>query len=240
MTCRYCGHNKKLIKAHVIPEGFFRSMREGERAPLLLKQNDYARRSPIGVYDSNILCEDCESIFGPCDEYAQGLLAADLKDFEPITDGVQILGWRVLAYRYDLLKLFFMSLLWRASVSEMPFYSRIKLGPFEALAKQHIGKSDPGEPEDFAVVLAKFIDAPGAAMFDPHPDRLEGIKYVRFYLGNYVAYIKTDSRPSSQTFSDSVMKPAMPLTIYGRTLKNSAELPLMREIVASVKGLGKS
>src|SRR5258708_4096202 len=102
MMCCYCKQNKELVKAHVIPEGFFRRMREGAHAPLLVKQSDHIKRAPIGIYDSGILCADCESIFGPWDDYAQRLLVTDLKNAELLTDGVQVGGWTIRNYRYDL------------------------------------------------------------------------------------------------------------------------------------------
>jgi hypothetical protein len=33
MGCRFCGRNRKLIKAHIIPEGFFSPLREGPTSP---------------------------------------------------------------------------------------------------------------------------------------------------------------------------------------------------------------
>ncbi len=72
MICQYCGETGKLIKAHVIPAAFFRRLRDGQDPPRLLtnKEKEYPKRMPIGVYDSNILCEACESRFGDWDDYA--------------------------------------------------------------------------------------------------------------------------------------------------------------------------
>jgi len=169
------------------------------------------------------------------------LLVTDLKDAELLTDGVQVGGWTIRNYRYDLLKLFFISLLWRASVSKMSFYRRIKLGQFESVAKRLLRTNDPGSPEDFAVILARFIDAPsGGVVLDPHQDRLNGVKYCRFYLGKYVAYIKADTRPSPGIWGQFTMKPGQPLSIMRRNLQQSTEWPLIRKIVAGVKGQGES
>ena len=232
MHCTFCGKPKKLIKAHVIPEAFFRRLREGDKSPSLVRQREHAKRAPIGIYDSEILCAECDALFAPWDDYAQTLLAPELADAEVITDGRQFGGWRVRKYQYDLLKLFFISLLWRASVSRQPFYHRIKLGPFEERAKELMAANDPGRAEDFGVVLARFLEHDLAlALLDPHPDTLDSVNYCRFYLGRYVAYIKTDKRPPSRQWLPLTMKPDAPLCIVARNLQRSKELEVMRKVV---------
>jgi hypothetical protein len=54
MKCKLCGVDKKLVKAHIIPEAFFKPLRSGKNAPLLIRPGDYVKRAPIGVYDKTI------------------------------------------------------------------------------------------------------------------------------------------------------------------------------------------
>src|SRR5208283_1392143 len=140
MICKYCGDNKKLIKAHTIPAAFFRRLRHGRYPPIVLvnKKGEYPKRAPVGVYDNRILCESCESQFGDWDNYAQQLLQDPPKDATPIVYGGQTMGYEIKDYKYDVLKLFFVSVLWRASMSEVTFYQRINLGPYESYAKKLI------------------------------------------------------------------------------------------------------
>jgi len=69
--CRLCEKEGKLVKAHVIPEAFFRVLREDGNSPQLLTStpDHLPKRSPIGVYDESILCEVCESKFDRFDDY---------------------------------------------------------------------------------------------------------------------------------------------------------------------------
>jgi hypothetical protein len=235
MVCRYCGHNKKLIKAHVIPGSFFRRLRSGKAPPMLLTNNqyEYPKRAPIGVYDKNILCEDCEKNFGDWDNYAQDILDIKPKNGLLLMENSQFVGYKVKRYRYDLLKLFFISLLWRASVSGRTFYSKINLGPLEHIAKKFIENRDPGTAEDFSVTLAKFDHFLGETILDPDRKKIEGLNYYRFYLGGYIAYIKADKRRSLGLHADLMMKPGEPLIIVHRDLNQSKELPLIQNIVLS-------
>ena len=55
--CRLCGNTGKFVKAHIIPEAFFRILRKDGSTPLLVTgtPNQFPKRSPIGVYDEGIL-----------------------------------------------------------------------------------------------------------------------------------------------------------------------------------------
>ena len=235
MVCRYCGHHSKLIKAHVIPEAFFRRLRAGKSPPILLtnKEDDYPKRSPIGVYDRNILCRACEPLFGDWDHYAQALLDIEPRGAVNVIERGQIAGYEVREYRYDLLKLFFISILWRASVSGQGFYSKVKLGHFEHIAKDFIERRDPGTAEDFSVTLAKFDHPLGKTILDPHPEKHEGINYYRFYLGGYIAYIKADKRNASGLHRDFMMKQGEPLKILKRDMGAGGELSLIHDMLRS-------
>ena len=232
MACKFCKEEKKLIKAHVIPEGFFRRVRDGQVSPLIgtNKKGEYTKRSPIGVYDKTIVCGDCEGIWGDWDSYAQEFLGNFPLGGQPLYADGQKIGYRIDSYDYRKLKLFFVALLWRASASEQSFFSRIALGPFEEQAKQMISQGDPGPSGQFAVTLAKFEDPVATSMLDPHPEKWSGVNYCRFYLGGYVAYIKVDTRTGALPLKDFEISPERPLYVILRDLRRSKELLLMQNI----------
>jgi hypothetical protein len=125
MTCKLCGLDHKLVDAHIIPRKMYEHMHDGRNASIILSSEDgvYPRRTNTGEYDSNIVCENCEAIFSPWDGYANELLLSDY-DEDNYFYGSQ--GSR-LAYifnnvNYERLKLFFSSVLWRASVSQRDFF----------------------------------------------------------------------------------------------------------------------
>lgn len=242
MSCKFCGKEKKLIKAHVIPEAFFRRLRDGQDPPRLLTnaEKSYPKRMPIGVYDSTILCAECEKLFGDWDNYAQDLLGVEPKDATQVVENGQVVGYEIYEYRYDLLKLFFISLLWRSSISTHRFYSRVALGSFEAIAKSFIERRDPGMPQDFSVTVAKFNHPHGQSIFNPHHEKWDQVNYYRFYLGSYVVYIKTDKRKAPGLHARFMMKPGEPLHIIRRDLERSKEMQLLRSIATAAKTRRKS
>ena len=162
MNCKGCNEKKKLIKAHIIPKSFWVGLRDGDEPPKLMtdKTDIYPRRLPIGVYDKNILCRGCEDKFQMIDDYGQQLLLKEESKHKELTHNGKVAGYKIDNFDYNLLKLFFISILWRASVSTQDFYAKIDIGPFEDAAKKLIWNNTPGGPEDFSCVLAKFTDEP--------------------------------------------------------------------------------
>ena len=194
MICKLCEKNKKLIKSHIIPEGFFRPLKAGNMVPEIHSNINgvFPKRSPIGIYDKAILCEKCDGYLGVWDDYAQKLLIQDFSEKLAVQKGNTKVAYRIDNYDYKQLKLFFLSILWRASISSHSFYSKIQIGPHENILKKMIASKNPGESFDYAVSLAKFSDPRINAMLDPHRKRFDGINYCQFYITGFVLYIKTD------------------------------------------------
>lgn len=233
--CRFCETEQHLIGAHIVPEGFFRVLRDGSTVPELHTNTPGAhpKRAPIGVYDKSILCGPCDNRFALWDKHAQDVLLRDFSDETAIHNGPEKIGWTISEFDYRLLKLFFLSLLWRASVSTHAFYRRVSAGPFEQDLREMIAKTEPGAPDTFAVTLARFAEPAYTGMLDPHPDRYNGVNYVRFYLAGFVAYIKVDRRPPPDPLSDFIVRDDGPITVLLRSAKDSKDAAVMRDIALS-------
>lgn len=240
MECRLCKKEKKLIKAHTIPEAFFRLLRKGETPPKLMTNiaGIHPKKSPIGVYDTEILCRECEDKFESWDDYGIRLLINELDTFKPIKDGSEIVAYYQDKYDYEKLKLFFISILWRASVSTQSFYSKVHLGPWEEIAKEHILNKNPGNEYEFSTVLSLFISKSGRdklakTMLDPYKERWGHVNAYRVYLAGVVAYIKVDKLHLPNTLSPLMLRKGELLHIVCRDLESSHDVKAM---IAVVKG----
>ena len=129
------------------------------------------------------------------------------------------------------LKLFFVSLLWRASVSKLKCYAPVALGEYECVAKTLLTDRVPGNAQQFAVFLAKFDrHLLAEAIICPFREKIDGINYYRFYLGGYVAYIKADQRNVPREFSELIMAQGQPLKIIMQDLNRRQEFSRMLSI----------
>ncbi len=234
MSCKGCGENKKLIRAHIIPEAFFVGLRSEGKSPLMVADElHYPKRSPIGVYDRSILCHDCEQKFQDLDHYGQEILLKTELESCVVKETVY---YKIPNVNYELFKLFFISILWRAAISIQPYYSKVKLGKFEEIAKNNVWNRVFENPEEFSFVLAKFTDDKfGTAMLNPRRLRFSGVNYYIFYLFGFILYIKVDQRQTPSIFRPFMMKENQELLVVGRDILKSKEFKAMHEVVNSTK-----
>lgn len=121
-TCLGCGMNANLVKSHIIPEAFFRAVKKTQGEPVILsgEKGEYPKKSHIGIYDNNILCHRCEDVFQKTDDYGIKTLINEEDRYQEILVDGRLAGYERVDYEYSKLKLFFISLIWRASITSQP------------------------------------------------------------------------------------------------------------------------
>ncbi len=236
IICKLTGKSGPGVKAHTVPKSFY-LINPDHGLPSLLtnKQGCFPKRSPAGVYDETMVTADGEAVFDPWDNYGADLLLNHFADAKPVKqeDG-RIVGYQFPSYDYRKLKLFFLSILWRAGASSHEFFRKVQLGPHLKLLQKRLLKADAGTTDEYAVILAVFDDHPEfPKIMDPFPERYgkNGIRFYRFYLGNFIAYIKVDSQVADSGMRELQLSPDTPLTIVQRTFAESKEFGVMRKIV---------
>ncbi len=245
MVCKFCGNQKaKLIKAHIVPACFYREIKK-DSGPLLIAQGgEHNKKSPTGVYDKNILCATCDGKIGKWDNIAIQFFTDTSKWLKKDAKGETY--YEIWAYDYKALKLFFISLIWKASVSKNTMYKYVNLGPFEQKALNHLRTEDPGSIHDFSVILYKFsstidpnfmYNSNGQikAMLNPVADRKDGFNYYRFYLNEFILLIKVDKRPLKKPFLNLALEENKPLFIMEIDFDASLEKKWMLSVIASVR-----
>lgn len=245
--CRLCGKTKKLIKAHVIPEAFFRELRKDNgMIPISVSKtpNIIPKPSRIGIYDREILCYDCELKFLRVDDYGVKVLLKEFYDlFLPITYGNYIEAFQAKNIDQDLLLRFLVATLWRASVSKRELFSRVELGPLEPLAKQTILNPDKDIPKQFSAVLSMWvidkecIYATKGLIVNPFLVKLDGVNFYRFYFGKIVADIKADTRPLPDSLRIFALLEQTTVTLVTRELSKSKDY---KDMVNTIKESDKN
>ena len=234
MNCKLCGKDKKLVRAHIIPKSLWKPLFDEQPPPIHSTAPTVdKKKSPVGVYDTGILCAQCENIFSPWEDYAQKLLLTKPLEKNYLMENGQRIAYVETAIDYTKLKLFFISLLWKAAVSNHYFFSRVNVGSFEPQLRRMILKGDPGDPDTFAIMMTKCEDRLGPIVLNPLPERWDEINYYRFFLAGYMAYIKVDRRPAPHFMSVLALDPEKPLIIFLRALRTSKDFKVMKNIAKS-------
>lgn len=165
-VCSLCGTHQKLIKAHIIPESFFKELYNDEHYfDEVLNQEKLDKRTKRrkGLYDSEILCAKCDGKLGKLyDDYGAKVfwgyrnLNIKIKDFHDIKD--PRIKWRVV-YNADVkrIKLFLLSILWRASISKLDFFKSVDLGEIHSeRIKSILKENNSVYINDYSILLMHY------------------------------------------------------------------------------------
>ena len=160
--CKFCGQEKKLIDAHIIPKNFYLERKKDRYLCINSKTGKYTIQQK-GGYDSNILCADCDNhILGEFDKEGYRILFGDFSKYKYIQLHPQYKIYQLNNNEFDYGKLrkFFISILWRASISELEEWSNINLGgkgkkEYDELFKILIYKNCFAEDINQEVLIAK-------------------------------------------------------------------------------------
>ena len=156
MICKLTGNDGQPAKAHIIPESFY-LINRSEKGPLKLVTNTsgvYPKRSWTGIYDETIVTQEGEKRFLEWDDYAYRLLVEQINTAAELKHRGSVLAYIYDSFDYPKLKLFFLSVLWRAGVSSHPVFKRVKLGPHSSTLRNAILEANPGNSDFYATVLA--------------------------------------------------------------------------------------
>jgi hypothetical protein len=233
IECKLTGKTGKPVKAHIVPKAFYEipPQEEGMLELLTNSPDVHPKKTPIGIYDNSMVIRKGEDIFSPWDSYASQILLQKFNKLEQITHHNETIAWRLADINYEALKLFALSVLWRAHTSSQPSFSKVKLGKHEPEIKRILLTGRPGEEEYYSVCIARWNEEDfGPVFMDPFRERYDGANFYRIYCGRYLLYIKVDKRKTGPLLRDMQLAPGRDLFIVSRDLRKSKEFPLMKKI----------
>jgi hypothetical protein len=201
-VCRLCRREgAALVDAHVIPRSFFELVRgEGKfSVGFQVDKNSYSTPYfQAGPSDDSILGSCCEPKFSDWDAYGFKILGRHWRaeDAQHSEDGPPV-AFELKNVDYESLALFILSVVWRASVSSIPLFKNVSLGPELAeRIRQILLSREAPEPPEFSIVSCSSPGHKYRATILP-PDRIrtpEGINFYRLYLPYLFILVKADWR----------------------------------------------
>ncbi len=92
-----------MVKSHIIPESFFRDVDKAKTGLRVYssKPDEFPKRSPTGVYDDEIVCEECEKKSDPMMSTQQRFYCRKNLNGKTLYDGERHLGY-LIADGYEL------------------------------------------------------------------------------------------------------------------------------------------
>ncbi|MEC9411713.1 MAG: hypothetical protein VX829_03430 [Pseudomonadota bacterium] len=157
--CKLCQKPKEsLEKSHVIPDAFWRKVKgrtKGKKNGLYISIKNNNNQYGQDTYTEELLCWDCEQKLSiNLENYAAKLCLQN-----PSNIGVTITKQEksrcFSGVNYEKLKLFQLSVLWRASISTESIYSEIKLIPSEEeRLRQALYDLEPLKENEYGCIMS--------------------------------------------------------------------------------------
>lgn len=130
--------------------------------------------------------------------------------------------------------MFFISILWRAAITNSEVFAQVKLGSWENKLKTMILAEDPGSKNDFSILIYKYEGEFSEIMTSPTKHRGETEQVdcgVNFYILSFPKYrfiIKVDQRNFSPRLDTLILSPSQPLLIPVSDFRSSVEFEILQ------------
>lgn len=217
MKCQFCNQSfPKLVKSHIIPRSFYKTLRD-ESKPYSIyleagKEKNHEKYYQSGIHDAEIVCEACEKLFNPFDTHGYQVLKKTLKTKKIYHDGDGYpCAYFIENADYTKLKLFVLSMLWRAHVSSHKFFSHVNLGKHANILRSYIADGVATKPNEYGVIFFHYTEQDySEILIPPWKHKIEGVNVYRFYLPNLVILIKVDQRPIPMPFRRMLLQEQPP------------------------------
>jgi len=151
----------------------------------LILQSAINLRNAVGRkgFRSKLLCARCERMLAIYDDYAWKVVSNDSE----MRRGNQSYEIRKVDYRK--FKLFELSILWRAGISDHAFFENVVLEEHEEQLRQMILSENPGKSLSYpCLTIAMFHQGCAARNLvrKPHKYKMEGYDCYRFVFGGFL------------------------------------------------------
>jgi len=171
---------------------------------------------PNGIYDSNILCKECDNkILGSLESYSKIILwggngkpkSYHSVDIEADQSNNKLL--HISNIDYNKFKRFLLSILWRASISKQDIFKRVSLGIHEDRIRDMILENNPGHEDDYAVgliLLTPNKTCPTKIICDPQLLKTEKSLSYLFLINGFIINYKIEGSKFDDIYSQIAIK----------------------------------
>lgn len=219
-TCRLCGRPEPLCKSHIIPEFCYARFYDTDHR--FIEVHDVnrgkVRRGQKG-YSEYLLCSRCESHINAFERHARRLFVDPLEIGKPPKRSIEL-----AKLRYDKLKLFFLSVLWRSGVCSLHLFRHVQLGRHESELRVRILACDPSDAATYGIIMFPLLfqgEHLRDFMVEPTPGRLPGGNRIyRFVFSGFVILIIVSSHPIEPRFRRLLLSEARPIKAYPTELRD--------------------
>jgi len=180
-------------------------------------QNYRSKFVQSGLHEADILCAKCDNeVINQYETYAKTVFCDEV--IPPVQvnyfrkeDGLEYTV--INGLDYTKFKLFCLSLLWRASISNLPFFAKVKLGKYEEAIREMLNSGNAGELGSFPCMLSRYHNQnlPSEIVGEPREIRVPsaGVKYQNIgyvlVIGGWVFIYNITNKNTDEVFGETVI-----------------------------------
>ncbi len=196
MNCPLCGNEGNLCESHVVPEFLFKPAYDTSHRLKFFNRGSSGSRIFQKGFHSKLLCLSCEKILN--EKYEQPM-SKIWKRVIPDKPPSNIFLCQDIDF--NLLKLFHLSILWRASVCKHENYSHVSLGNFHEIQIKNLILEGNPVPANKCPIFGEIITIRGTGkamkgfVTSFSPKRVNGHRCYPFFYGGCVWQTFVSSHP---------------------------------------------
>jgi hypothetical protein len=235
--CALCQLPKILKKSHIVPEFMYQGMYDSKHRFLSISRDvsDRPRMHQKGFYEP-LLCGDCEEKFSRYEGYAANVFYNNGAPSSTIEGSFITLR----SVDYKKLKLFFLSLLWRFSVTTLNELKGASIGKHSEKLRMMLKSEDPGKELEYPFLLTAvmwqgnhigdFIAPPMCAKLDAH-------HIWSFVVAGIVMSFYVSSHPQTHIPKEAFLDLAGTLRI---DRKEITKIPYLHKFASEIQGANRA
>ncbi len=151
MTCALCQQEVPLVRSHIVPEFLYKPHYDEKHRALLFDKRDVPHTMVQKGLRERLLCEGCEARLQVFEDYFARYWFKE----RPLPAKVVASEVTLRGIDYARFKLFLLSIVWRASVSDTA--PEMSLGPHEEPVRSMLINVDPGPKGSLYPIFAGVI-----------------------------------------------------------------------------------
>ena len=231
MKCKLCKQPKELRGSHIIPEFFYKPMYDDKHRfnVIPLSEGQKFQYKQKGIRE-RLLCEDCEGQLSVYENHVRKVFYGGTGIY--ITNGNPL---KIEGINYKKFKLFQLSLLYRAAVSNLDFFRNVALGPHIEKIRNMLLGENPGSKLEYPCFMFMFLMEKNKVLDDfiypPQMIRIDGQRAYRFILGGCFWVYFVSSHTNRLSYTEFILDENGKVLI---PLRRAEDTHFFRELVKDV------
>ena len=216
--CRLCCQIRKLSNSHIIPEFFYDCIYDDKhRLNFVSGGPTKAPRPEQKGLREYLLCDKCETQLSKHEGYVRRVMYGGADCHKSRVGDLYVLT----GLNYQHIRLCYLSILWRMSVSRHPFFSEVTLGRHEEIIRNMLLHGDAGLPEHYGFLgFVPFINGKFHSDLITQPECVKhcGHRLYRVVIGGLLIVFFVSSHHPPQGVKDFFPQPDGKWSMIGKDI----------------------